>query len=493
MKNYKAYFIISALTDDELSLFESFLKSPYHNTRKKPLELFQLIKKNKSKPEATKQRIFGKLYPDRQFNSNTFNDLMAQLHKLAEEFLSAEINKTDVVKKDVALLDKYLQGRFKGLFENKKKQLDKFMQENEKLDSFFFWHSFLKDAYELNYIQTYKNIKTSKDFQKIINLIYSTSTSLLNLCLEDVMTLYIQAETRKQFIKDNGCFDFINNITSHLFSLEVINSLKPHNKYQYNVEIMKNLLNIFREPYNAEFYFSYKKALVKFSSNMTKDQLTFHYTYLIGFCVRKIRYNKKDSVFIRELNLLFKKILKDKLYASDKVKYFRPRLYNNFLDAFVFTENIKAIQYMLKTCLPLLEKRFIPYYRDMSNSYIYFISRNYAKALEVITNLAAYYKDSNASLKVYIIKINFHLKNTETVLSLLDSYTKNLKSTNIDLEFNHQRMNFIKFTKKMTLLYNKGDWKELNFLYKKISEEKNIRHKNWLLETLEEILKGKKF
>ena len=491
--NYKAFYIITGFTNEEQALFENFLKSPYFNTRKKPLELFRIIRKirTKSESQVSKEKIFEKLYPSKKFNANTFNDLMAQLHKLAEDFLITETNKKEKVKNNVLLMEKFLEGRFKNLFESKKKQTDKIL-EGERLNEFFFLHSYLKDAYHINYLQTYKDNKTSKEKDIITKLLYSCITNALNFAQEETMAIFVQAVTRKGELSDTKCSDFIAGVTTKMFDEEFLNLLKPYNKHYSNSELLKKLLNIQLDYNTPELYFDYKKAVRKNRAVLTQDQITFHYAYLIGYAQGKTSLNTNDKIFNKEIDSLYREILKNKYYTSVKVNFFRPKLYGSFLNSFLGGKNTGAIRHMIDNCIPLLEKRYVSFYKNLSLSYISYLSGDYRTALELIKDVNIHYSTNLYAFKNYHLKLHFLLGDTEQTLNLADSYIKYLNSNGKKDKRNYfRRLNFVKNIKKITIAKNRRDSEELKYLLKQILDEPLIMQRDWLIETLEKIINMK--
>ena len=491
MKNYKAYQIISVLSEEELELFESFLKSPYHNTRAKPVELFKIIRKNilKKNTELSKEKLFEMLYPGKRFNSNTFNDLMSQLHRLSEDFLYAEINKKDKIKKEVALLDKFLARRFKGLFLAKRKQLDKLMDENEAVDSFFYWNSYLKEGTYCNYLFTYTNAKTKKDFEIISTSLHKAYLNLLNLFLDDSLAFYFQVETRKQDHIDYNFLELVTNIIKKNYDEKIISLAKHNNKYYYHIEILKRLLDMALHEDVDRYYFDYKKTLKKFRQKISFDQFVLFYASVIHYCHKRVRENPGNTTFVKENKTIFKETISKKYYSSLKVNLFRPKLYSVFLNSFFITRDIANIKKMIGVCIPLVEKNYVNFFNNLSLSYICFIQKDYIKALEYVSTIQPNFKLNEKSFKIYLIKLNLHLNNTELVLSLIEAFSKFYK--NHFKEENYiGTMNFLKFLKNITLFNEKKKTQDLNYLRQKISESKTIE-KGWLLEILDEILKNK--
>jgi len=486
MVNYKAYSIITSLTTEELTLFETFLKSPYFNTRNKPVELFRVIKKYGDK--ISKYNAFEKLYPGKRFNSNTFNDLMSQLHKLAEEFLYVEMSKKNKVQKEIMLLHKFLEMRFKDLFENKKKHADRVIDESE-MDTFLLWHSYLKDAYSINYIQGYKDAKTKNHSNKITDLLYSTTINLMNLTLEEIVTLYFQGNSRE----DAEYSTYIKNIAAKLFQPELIELLQTKNKYYYNIVILQKLMDLYPiSDKDIKYYYDFKKVVYKYRRFLTRDQLTSHFTHLIGYMYSNIFQNTKNPIYVKEVNFLYSEVIRKKLYGPENVNFFRPKLYFVFLQFFFILEDAATIKKMMAVCIPLLEKRYVNLYENLSLSYIYFLSNDYEKALSQISKVKFHYNVQEAMIRIYLIKLNYYLDNTEQVLSSLDTYLKYIKS-NLNLEKNRfsEKQRFVKFMRKIIFLKEKCSREPMKFLQKEIKKE-GVYQKEWLTSIIDDILKNKK-
>lgn len=90
MQKYKIVTLLNSFSDDELKKFNDFLNCCYFNTRKKPVQLFQILQKQIGKiseDNFPREKFYKKIYGEtKQFNKNTFNDLTSQLFHLAENF-----------------------------------------------------------------------------------------------------------------------------------------------------------------------------------------------------------------------------------------------------------------------------------------------------------------------------------------------------------------------------------------------------------------------
>jgi len=494
MKNYKGFYLITSFSEEELDLFENFLKSPYHNTRIKPLELFRIIRKIRKKPEAqiSKEKIFEKLYPGKKFNSNTFNDLMAQLHRLAEDFLFVESNGKNKIWKDVVLLERFLEGRFKNLFEYKKMHVERLIKGTKEVDSYFYLHGFIKDAVSIGYIQTYKKLKTKKDFQPLAESLFGAVTNITNLYLEEIVAAFLQSRTRGNNLDSSGFPDFIREIIFKLFDNNFLEIFLKKDKNNHTLILLQKLLPIALSKDDKSIYLDFKKNLFKYRKNLTHDQFSYYFGNLSDYCLNNMRSDNRDSFFTNEFFSLFEMTLSNKYYSNPFIKLFRSKLYGNHLSIFFKEKRPDLINKLIKSAAPLLEKKHVAYYLSLSHAYLDYLRGSYQDSLDKVRKIKTMYKENEIRIKIFTIQLQYMLGNTEQVISSVHSYKKYLKAV-YDNEVKYTKyLNFAKAVEKITLQKSKNDREEMQYLDKKITEGMPLIEKNWIIERLNEILKNKK-
>src|SRR5437870_5390578 len=86
----KVIDVLKIFTTEELKRFKLFLNSPFHNTNKKVIQLYELVRKYSpefNNEKLKKEYLFKKLYPDKQYNDIVMRILISDLIKLAEDFI----------------------------------------------------------------------------------------------------------------------------------------------------------------------------------------------------------------------------------------------------------------------------------------------------------------------------------------------------------------------------------------------------------------------
>lgn len=88
-----AISILKSFTKEEIIKFDDFLKSPYFNKKSAVPLLFSAIRKHYpelSSQELEKEKLWAKLYPGKEYNYGVMKNLIHDLTKLAELFITQE-------------------------------------------------------------------------------------------------------------------------------------------------------------------------------------------------------------------------------------------------------------------------------------------------------------------------------------------------------------------------------------------------------------------
>src|SRR5207244_2756512 len=102
--------IIKTFSKEELKEFKDFLNSPYHNSNKNVIKIYELIRKTApyfDSPLITKEKLFGKIYPGKKYNDTVMRILLSDLLSLGEEFLVSKASKKNKIDEILILLEEF--------------------------------------------------------------------------------------------------------------------------------------------------------------------------------------------------------------------------------------------------------------------------------------------------------------------------------------------------------------------------------------------------
>ena len=122
--------LISALSPGSIRALKNYLRSPVVNKNEKMVDFFELLVKHKDPDDDKgKSKIFQKLWPDRKFTSNKFDQYKTQLTKLILDFLAFQSFQSNPKRQLVNRLQELLSLSLDNDFHSAGQELNKLMEE----------------------------------------------------------------------------------------------------------------------------------------------------------------------------------------------------------------------------------------------------------------------------------------------------------------------------------------------------------------------------
>jgi hypothetical protein len=497
MQKYRIVTLLNSFTDEEIKNFENYLNCCYFNTRKKPIELFMVLKKYRgviSEDNFPKEKIYRKVYRDAKgFNKNTFNDLTSQLLHLAEDFLYIDYSRNNLRQKEVFLTRKYSEKGYETLFENKINQFQKMISAESALDSETFNDLYFVTVNILNYHNKYKPIKRKPDYNFVIETKLNAFANLTNYYLLEFAGSYINMVVTKSIYSNKNAEDDFESFAKYIFQEDFIKKLKPYNDYFFILDIYKKMVNMFIHLNNNHLYYDYKSDITKHLSSFSTDEKVVHYSKLVSYCTLRLIKNPYDSEIRKELTGLAREMILNKYYLSSRTQYLNIVLFTIFLNNFVFQKDIPSLKFLVTDCIPLIEKNSRESYKNLTLTYINLLDKNYTSALETLHGVKTISARLNYTIKSLSIRIHYHLKNIEQVLYESESYIKMINSEpSVPKQKTISESNFCKMIRRIVLAQEKLKYKDISYLNHLIQKNPNIANKDWLLEITNDYLERNK-
>src|SRR6187399_1542188 len=105
---HKALDLVRSFSADEIKDFKKLIASPLHSKGRNYLQLLNEILNHDNNEVLSSQKLYSKLYPGKKFSSQTLKNRFTELFKLGEEFLVFKKLDKEPVKKEMILLEEYL-------------------------------------------------------------------------------------------------------------------------------------------------------------------------------------------------------------------------------------------------------------------------------------------------------------------------------------------------------------------------------------------------
>jgi hypothetical protein len=107
--------------------------------------------------------------------------------------------------------------------------------------------------------------------------------------------------------------------------------IKGRNDCDFMLSIYTALLAAFSDIHNVEKYNNYKKLLEANIHRLNKDEISFHYTVLLSYCILNEQSGGYKNIFSEELLNLYETIFKNEYYKNKKENYSAAEIIQGYL------------------------------------------------------------------------------------------------------------------------------------------------------------------
>lgn len=421
MVKSKAIDLIKTFSDEEQKRFAAFLRSPYFNTAKAIVKLYDALRKNFSVIETlTEDYLFKKAYPGKKYNYNMMKNLLSGLHKLAEEFLIVNAGKRDYndINSAICLLEEYEKRMPDNIFKTKfqKAALD---FGSRKID-----RNFDRNLAELNDVlhRFYHNRSDSKNEYSVSagKLQYHFGHTIYLLFLQALNILTTQhsankpaeANIIKLFLKDLDFDSFFSGLK------ESYKGDKTH-----LVIWMQSIALFLKEnnKNNDTLYYELKDNILKNLNRFSNYDLNaLLNTVLTLYC--EIRTTQGAGEFFNERYEIQKVIFSNVKFRTEGVG---PLFLHTYIDFISLALKRGEINYAEESALNLrkyLDKSKQKTGYNLAMAYTAFTRKDYEEALRFLSKTEHLDFHFKLRIKFLYLKIYYYLNLIEEGLSLLDSF-----------------------------------------------------------------------
>lgn len=490
MQNSELIILLRNLSKEKFYKFEKFLKSPYHNNKKILVELLAALKKHHpdfNSGQITKEKLFGILFPHKFYNDGTMRNILSDMKKQAETFLSFE----EIIAEG-KLVNLYKLNTLRK-FNLEKSYLHVFNDAIKKLESAEIFHSDMLhtkfmfyneyNVFLLQYESKFKIEKRVENLQKMNdNIFYSSITSILQIYIQ---LLIVQKSLKRfkfelKYLKEVEfiCTNLITAPNTPVYLKFIYNAFKVFqtDKKVYFDELMKIKAN------HIEELSDYDK------SNLYNVLMTFCHNYMI----------KGNFNYLNILFNIIKEYVERKLYREEAQDHIPLFVYFNILNIGLiagkinWTENfykthIGKVMSDNRTNLKLFSEGQILYSKKQYGASLEKLAGIYTKKIPQASMFAYKYKIKALQLKVFYEKNDF--ESFYLASDTLAHFVSNEKST--ISENKSMVLNFLHYTKKLLQIKNNINKSfELTGLKKEIIKNDMVTEKLWLISKIKEIEKN---
>jgi len=473
--------VLKTFTKEELSDFENFISSGYHNKNSIVIILYKAIKKYAPAFEnkgLEKEILWGKIYKDKKYNYGIMKNLIFELKKLAEDYLSYSNWKKSSMY-DKSLINELWERNAAELFLKKANAFNNKLDKTKVKDQMYYSEKLiiqpLIDEYNLNRILFNKSRSDTNDL-----LVESFLMHYLLNCF------HLAVEMQKT--KNKHDLRFLEYLLDYFKGDENVFADSPLLKIHF--QLMLSFFDIREDDY-------FKKArnlFYEIIDLLPVNEIKNIYNILILLCLFKINEGKNEYRSIQlELNIEIanKKILSHRNDGSIELEAYRNivKLAVNNNEYSILKEFINNNKYRVISKNPDIVVMY-------SDATLRFAEKEFEECLKICSkiNFKDFWEQNNVNfffkcdVKILQIKSHYELNHLETTISAIDSFKHFLKNAS---EINEQNKSgsklLLNFLSSIITNRENMDKQGLDKTRDLITASVGVASKDWLLEKITKI------
>jgi len=488
MKNTRLVQLLKSFNGNELREFGKFLNSPFHNSSRKLVEFYEILKSSYPKfssKSILQENVYTKLFPGRKFGGAQMRNMVHELTLQLENFLAHIEFHSDQIQFKRHLLSQLAARDSEILFEKNFKFAVQTLEDLGIKDEEYYLNMYLLESLRKNYYDRKTPIGKRKT---IYDEISKELDHVLYFFFVEILKGYFTMYSGKRLLNFDYKFKFFEEIMSYL-SKEIQNY-----KDCSMITLLYNFMILYRND-EEELAGKVKEIIDSNRKSMTEDDYRFFYTELYHYY--KLRQSEGDKSCGRKSFRLLNEMLKNNV-PLQKDGTMAVQAYINLAAAGLRENELNWAE------------KFINDYRDLvppeqrENAYLYNYAvlyyikgtksqgkartKNFGMALDYLSRVKSedfYYM---TRIKNLLIKIYFELGELDLTLYLIHSYKSYLSKTKLIPENLLERYNnFVNFTQKLVRIKKGTEDFPLRKLKKELVNTAKVEYKGWLLRKIEEL------
>jgi len=432
LKN-KSIDVIKTFTTAELKSFELFIRSPYYNTNKAVIVLFELIRKYIIKSFAkplSEEELFIRIYPAKKYNYGIMKNLLSELFGLCEKFLAVHPIEGDLTaefEESIRRLRNYNRHSLDKLFHSEYKKLEDKME-----------YSVLSTDYYRNKFRLtetlYKHYTTKSKYTGANETIYPMS--IYSTC--DIISTLKQNIAGMEYLENqlNNAPDlniaeaFYRNFNFENF-LKEIKGLQPEHFNYINLQV--RLMKLYRDRADFDNYNELKEIILSNIENYSNSEKWFLSSALFGFVLNN--YIKASSVeLLHELSLIRKTQLAHVKFNTDGLAPLQSGVFRNMIELFIILGEVEFAEGVIRNHLNDIEESKRKSSYSYSMALIEESKGNHENVLSLLRDAEFSDYQAKFSVKMVALFAFYNLEYIEEGLSAIDSMKHFIKDTDEFIE-----------------------------------------------------------
>lgn len=473
VNTHKLFRLLSNLSVDQFKDFGKFLRSPYFNTNRQLIGIYNYIHTYHPGFDhngLSKKAIFRQVFRDTPYRDQYLRKHFSAMTKLAEEFLAVEGLRHQQAGGKFAVVHEMVD---KGQVKLARQELEKLRKktgQGDKRDAQFYLESFEmeKAGNKLLFKQAQSESRVIegnfKELLRQLDCFYLINK--LRYCCQ--MLDYGKMATIEEDVP------LVEEILAHL------------NNHPYSdvpaIQIYHHILQMLLED-DAREYDLLKATLEKHATLFEQSEAREMYICAQNYCIRKV--NQGEGIYLNKLFELYKAELHQKIILDDGK--LSPWDYKNITVVGLRLKEFKWVDQFLSNYRKLLPAG------KQENAYTYnrakyhFYKGDYERVISLLHQVE--YDDVfyNLDSRSMLLKTYYEQGETEAMLNMADSFRTFIhRKKDITAYHREAYLNLLKFTRLIENTFPQ-DKVRIAKIKRQIKESSPLADKAWLKEKLAEL------
>ncbi|MEO8512139.1 MAG: hypothetical protein ABI543_01135 [Ignavibacteria bacterium] len=474
--------LVKSFSKEELKQFRDFVNSPFHNSNKNVIKLYDIIRKYQpdfSSPLIEKEKLFSRIYPGKKYNDTVIRILLSDLIKLGEDFLILKKTMIDTFGDKLTLLEELKDRGLDSLYlTNHKDTLKKLSAMEDKRTRYF-------SLFELEVVNVDFYLRRDKQ-QQIVQNINERSENLIYFMLIEIVRnihdLIINEKTFNAKYDFSLAYEFMKNFDFKA----ILEKLKTKRAEHYDIiNIYYNLLNALVEENDDKYFDIFKESVENVMKLLTKDDKHHFLQYLETCCLMRMKNN--PDKYRKEIFHVYELMMEFGIYSYGTAEMTAQKFKNIFIAAV----NIKELKWAENFCskyIPNVQSEYRDSMQYYSSAILNFLKKDFLKALADLNKVKNDYFILKLDIKSWTLKIYYELEYIEQAQSHIDSYRHFLsKNLSIAPQLKQRHLSYLKFTTDLMRLSANPDKFAAELVLMELSNNNNVVHKDWINEKLTDL------
>ncbi len=475
MRDTKLIIFLQSLDKKQLKRLQKFITSPYFNEQKQPVILLNLLIRYHptfESKQATKEKIYQKLFGKVTYNDAKWRRLSSTLFKLCEQFLAHELFNQDQGQSHLYLLRYYEEKGLIKHFNTSLKALREQQNKKQYQDAKFFYYEYLICLQaQIAFVLNKEDVRTPK-YNQILQHIDETLEHYYFLSKLHISGLILNHSKVVQFDFEPS---FISTILEHLETKEHVPPL---------ISMYANMLQMINNENASPYFQALKKALQENTSEISTNDLRALTIFARNYCIAQI--NQGQEHYLQEWLDIFKSELNNLVIDRDTNISI-----GNFKNAVTSALRLGALEWVesfIETFihhLPTSQQTDVYHY---SKAHLYFYQKKYNASIQLLYQAEftdIFYKIGARKILLQIYHELDEIDARDNLINSLRVFIHSKKEL-ISPTFIESIRNFLNFLTAISKLLP-SEKQQIAALKVELENTRVVTEKRWLLEQLRQV------